>query len=428
MLKRAWLAAWVLPVSLLTACGGGGGGDATPLSEAPETGLSAAAALGKQLFDDTALSASGQQACRTCHVPSRAYAPDDGKPVSFGGPNGDLPGLRNTPSLTYGMYTPPFHLETDGTPVGGFFRDGRVNTLAEQAMGPFVNSFEMANRDAAEVVERLKTRPYLAAFTAIYGRDVLNNPDAALNAMARAIAAYEVEDASFHRFDSKYDAYVNGQTALSERELNGLRLFNDATRGNCAACHVSRGDKGIPALFTDFTYDNIGVPRNAAIPANDDFNTLAYVPRNGEGLGAPNHVYYDLGLCGPLRQELAANTSLCGAFKVPSLRNVAVTAPYFHNGVFGTLREALNFYVTRDSNAAHWYRKPDGTADQVYNDLPAALAANVNVSEVPYLPAIQPALSEAEIGDVIAFLCTLTDGFDPAHPENYRLPAQCKNP
>lgn len=414
---------------LLSACGGGGGGgDATPAAAQPGDKLSAAASLGRSLFFDTNLSVSGRQSCATCHVPSRAHAADDGLPVAFGGPNGDLPGLRNAPSLNYGQYTPPFHFETDGTPVGGFFRDGRVNTLAEQAKGPFVNRFEMANRDAAEVVERLKTRPYLADFTALYGADVLNQPEAALSAMARAIAAYETEDASFHRFNSKFDAVVNGQATLTARELNGQRLFNDTTKGNCAACHVSRGSNGIPALFTDFTYDNIGVPRNHALAANDDFTVLDYVPANGAGLGAPDHRYYDLGLCGPLRADIANKTSLCGAFKVPTLRNIALTGPYFHNGVFATLREALTFYVSRDSDAARWYRKPDGTADQIYNDLPKAMAGNVNIGEVPYLPALQPALNDAEIGDVIAFLCTLTDGFDPAHPEAYALPDQCQNP
>ncbi len=139
------------------------------------------------------------------------------------------------------------------------------------------------------------------------------------------------------------------------------------------------------------------MPRNDAIPANDD----------------PN--YFDLGLCGPARDDLATSRDLCGAFKVPTLRNIAVTAPYFHNGRFATLTEALKFYVRRDTNPEEWY--PIDAAGQVqnFNDLPTEFVANVNVTEVPYNRGLgdTPALSSAEIADVIAFLETLTDGFQP---------------
>ena len=405
------------------ACGGGGG-------DAPSSAvaLSPMAALGKTLFSDRALSSSGQQSCASCHLPSRAFASAGTAPVMDGGPNGGLPGLRNTPSLTYALYAPPFHFEVDGTPVGGFFRDGRVNTLAEQAMAPFLNPFEMANKDAGEVVSRLRQRPYLDRFTSLFGSDVLNQSEAALNAVGRAIATYETEAPEFHRFDSKFDAYTDGKVSFSASELNGLRLFNDTTKGNCASCHPSQANGGVPALFTDFTYDNLGVPRNAAIPANDDANQLFYVPHNGTALGDPDHVYYDLGLCGPLRTDLAAMTSLCGAFKVPSLRNVALTAPYFHNGEMATLHDVVRYYVTRNSDATNWYRAPDGMPDRLYNDLPAWLKGNVNTHEMPYIPAAQPALSATEIDDVVAFLCTLTDGFDPKNPGAYNQPDQCPNP
>ena len=207
------------------------------------------------------------------------------------------------------------------------------------------------------------------------------------------------DTAEFAPFTSKYDAFLAGRAQLSAQELRGLALFNDPTRGNCAGCHPSaRGRNGEPPLFTDFTYDNLGVPRNADIPANAD------------------PTYYDLGLCGPFRTDLPADRlDLCGAFKVPTLRNVALTAPYFHNGRFATLREALEFYVQRDTSPEKFYPLDAGGQVLKFNDLPDEFKNNVNTSEVPYdrRPGDVPALDGADIDDVIAFLSTLTDGFEP---------------
>lgn len=426
----------LLAAAMLAACSGGNSGSA-------DSGeLSAQAQLGKLLFEDTALSASGQQSCASCHVESRAFAGDDALAVPLGGPNMDLQGIRNTPSIMYASFTPPFHFESDGTPVGGMFRDGRANTLVEQAQGPFLSSFEMANADAAELIARLKTRPYLPQFTALYGSAVLDTPATALQRMALAIAAYESEDPKFHPFSSKYDAWTAGKASLSGDELAGLAIFNDATRGNCAGCHPSTPvSKSVPALFTDFTYDNLGVPRNADLAVNDDAQTLAYVNYNGtDGV----HRFYDTGLCGPVRGDLADKTALCGAFKVPTLRNIALTAPYFHNGRFATLQDALRFYVTRDTAPQDWFTlNGDGTVNK-FDDLPAAdggqfvvtphlagsdlsYLGNVNTSEVPYERHIGQAahLNSSEITQLLAFLCTLTDGYDPAAPASFAWPAQC---
>ena len=163
-------------------------------------------------------------------------------------------------------------------------------------------------------------------------------------------------------------------------------------------CHPSsRGLNGEAPLFTDFTYDNLGVPRNIDIPANAD------------------PAYFDLGLCGPFRTDLASRGDLCGAFKVPTLRNVAVTAPYFHNGRFRMLTDALGFYVRRDTNPEEWYPlAADGTPHK-FNDLPPQYRGNVNQQEVPYNrhPGDAPALSPDEIQLVIEFLDTLTDGYTP---------------
>jgi cytochrome c peroxidase len=194
-----------IAVLALTGCGGGNGGGSSTGTSSSATGDPAlAGAAGKAIFFDTSLSASGKQACGTCHVPTRAFAgdpaTDHGLPVPLGGPNMDQPGFRNAPSLMYASFTPPFSLSAG--PVGGFFRDGRASSLTAQAQQPFITAFEMANKDAAEVVGRLqKSSVTLQAFTAAYGDAVLADPDATLQDMGLAIAAYEAQS-EFHPFSS----------------------------------------------------------------------------------------------------------------------------------------------------------------------------------------------------------------------------------
>ena len=402
-----------------------------PPAVAPPT-LSPAAAVGRALFGDVALSASGRQSCASCHSPAAAFSAPNAAPTQFGGGSLTLQGLRNSPSIAYASLTPPFTLNTAPPPpgrppraVGGLMLDGRVATLAAQAQLPFITAFEMGNQNAAEVTQRLKQRPYLAQFSQVYGAATLNNPDATLRAMGQAIAAFEVESVGFHPFTSKYDAYLVGQATLSANEAAGLKLFTDPNKGRCAACHSAAPVNGQPALFTDRSYHAIGVPRNWAIAYNNDSTALpAFVPANGASLGAPGHNYYDMGLCGPVRTDLSARTDLCGLFKVPTLRNVALKATYFHNGVFNNLPDVLAFYTTRNSNPARWYKQADGSPDQLYNDLPKAYAQNVEPrgANISLIPSLNP----AEIKQVISFLCTLTDGFDPKHPAAYSNPAQCQ--
>jgi cytochrome c peroxidase len=381
---------------VLAGCGGGGG--PSPAADAAKA-LSAAALLGEKIFADASLSASGRQSCATCHEPATAHATNDpAASVPLGGLLMTTPGFRNAPSLRYLDATPAFFFD-DGTPTGGFDRDGRTADRIAQAERPFLAPHEMANPDRAAVIDKLARTPYAAEFRALFGADILRDPDAAFARVQYALAQYQLEDADFHPFDSKYDAFLAGRAQLTAQELRGLAWFNAPDKGNCAACHPSaRGTGGAPPLFTDFTYDNLGVPRNANIPANAD------------------PAYYDLGLCGPFRADLAASRpDLCGAFKVPTLRNVAVTAPYFHNGRFATLKEAVGFYVRRDTNPEEWYaRAADGTIEK-FNDLPPQFRGNVNVTEVPYnrKPGDAPALNEQEIDDLVAFLATLTDGYRP---------------
>jgi cytochrome c peroxidase len=445
---RGWGLALALS-GLLAACGGGSDSAPPPASGGSTSTLSATAQLGQKIFNDTALSVSGTQSCASCHVQSSAFAEDatasgvdHGSPVPLGGALMNQAGFRNTPSLMYTSLTPAFFFDSDGAPNGGFFRDGRAATLADQAVLPFTTPFEMANADAAAVIDKLKTRPYFADFQALYGAAVLNDPATALARMGTALAAFESEEPSFNPFSSKFDAYQRGQTQLTAQELRGLSLFNNATKGNCSACHPSTSANGsTPPMFTDYSYDNLGIPRNPLIAANNP-GAPSYVPVDStDGV----QIYYDLGVCGPFREQTLNLSASCGQFKVPTLRNIAVTAPYFHNGRFTTLKDAIGFYVRRDTNPEEWYpTNIDGTVTK-FDDLPAAYGGqfvvtpgmvgsdagylgNVNTSEIPYNRLIgdTPALSPDEIDDVITFLCTLTDGFDPSRPTAQVLPAQCQ--
>lgn len=386
----------LLGLLALSGCSAGSSGNGAP-DPAPTARLSDIAKLGEQIFQDESLSVSGRMSCQTCHEPQHAHAGLPTDAVSPGGPNLELSGLRNSPSIRYSSYTPAFHFERDGTPMGGFFRDGRAASLADQARRPFLDGREMANPSVVSVVDKLRRAAYVSEFLRLFGADVFDDPERAFDSAALALARYQQEDAEFHPFDSKYDAFLNGKARLTDPELRGLALFNDPSKGNCAACHPSaRGADGSPPLFTDFTYDNLGVPRNDAIPANAD------------------PAYRDLGLCGPQRADLADRSDLCGAFKVPTLRNISRTAPYFHNGRFATLEEVVSFYVRRDTNPEEWYPTGPGGVEK-FNDLPAALHRNVNTTEVPYnrKPGDSPALTQAEIADVVAFLKTLDDGYQP---------------
>lgn len=335
----------------------------------------------------------------------------------------DLPGLRNTPSLSYASFTPAFHFDAQQNPFGGFFHDGRAATLADQAEQPFLASFEMANADASEVLSRLEKRPYFTEFEAVFGAGVATDPTTALKDIGLALAAFETEDARFHPFSSKFDQFMAGKVQLSPDETAGYALFLNPSKGNCTACHVAAPSSG-PILFTDFSYDNIGVPRNWTIPANAANTSLPYVPANGLGLGAPNYRYYDMGLCGPLRTDQAISTR-CGLFKVPSLRNVALRHRYFHNGVFSNLQDVVAWYMSRDSNPTRWYQTAAGTPDVSYNDLPVLYDGNVNILEVPYLPGGPPPLTPREMNQLVLFLCTLSDGYDPTAAPTSQ-PQQCQ--
>ncbi len=355
--------------------------------------------LGEKIFADASLSASGAMSCATCHDPEHAHAQSNDLSVQLGGANFDVPGFRAVPSLQYISLMPAFGFASDGTPSGGFNRDGRAKDLLVQALRPLFAAHEMANASPADLVARMMRTPYADELRQVFGDAIFDDEQGTLLAVAFALAQYQRLDPDFRPFNSKYDLFLAGKLRLAPEELRGLALFNRTDKGNCAACHLSgRGPDGSPPMFTDFTYDNLGVPRNPQIPANLD----------------PD--YRDMGLCGPERTDLADRTDLCGSFKVPTLRNVATRKVFFHNGQFKTLRDALRFYVRRDTNPEEFYPHDENGVAQKFNDLPSDLSGNVNTAEVPYdrLLGEAPRLTDAELDDLEAFLNTLTDNYQPA--------------
>ena len=378
----------------LSGCGGGSSGNAALDSASAAGGLSAPARLGEAIFKDASLSASGRLSCSTCHDPASAHAPANALAAQAGGVLQNVQGHRGAPSIRYLSFNSAFRFAADGTPTGGFFWDGRAGSLQDQAARPFLTAHELANVSIAEVVSKLARASYAAEFQQVFGADIFSRPDDAFARVAFALQQYQREDAEFHPFSSRYDDFLRGTASLSAQEVRGLALFNNADKGNCAGCHPSgKAADGSHPLFTDFSYDNLGVPRNPELAQNDD------------------PAFFDLGLCARDGGDLAARADLCGAFKVPSLRNVARRGALFHNGRFKTLKEALTFYVQRDTDPDKWYpRQADGSVDK-FDDLPLIYRRNVNTAEAPYnrRPGDAPALGDAEIDDLIAFLKTLND-------------------
>ncbi len=368
--------------------------------------VAAMAALGRTMFSDPSLSASGKMSCATCHSPEHAFGPPNNLAVQLGGKEMKTLGTRAVPSLRYIQNVPAFtehFFDDDGNdsidagPTGGHNWDGRAPSTHDQARIPLLSMHEMGNADAAEVVAKLKKASYAAQFRATFGEDIFDNQEQAFKWALMALEVFQESPTEFYPYNSKYDAFLRQQTQLSKQELNGLRLFNDPAKGNCASCHISEiTASGAFPQFTDYGLIAIGVPRNPHIPANAD-------PK-----------YFDMGLCGPDRTDLKDKTEYCGMFKTPSLRNVATRQVFFHNGAFTSLEQVMKFYVQRDTQPQKWYpRDKDGTVHK-YDDLPEEYRGNVNV-EAPFdrKPGDRPALTDGEIKDVIAFLKTLNDGYRP---------------
>ena len=380
---------------------------AEPLTR-PEAYARAAALhdLGKRLFFDSSLSASGKMACATCHDPKHGFGPANALDVQLGGKDMRQPGLRATPSLTYIQAVPQFtahyyeaddegDASVDNGPTGGLTWDGRVDRKRDQAAVPLLSDYEMANKKLADVVARVRQGPYADDLRKIYGPQVFDNDAKAFAAITEALDVYQQDNRLFYPYSSKYDAYLAGRATLTPQEARGLELFNDPGKGNCGNCHRSSpGDDGTPPQFTDYGLIALGLPRNRNIPANAD-------PK-----------YFDLGACGPLRTDLAGQAEYCGLFRTPSLRNVALRKTFYHNGSEHDLHKAIEFYVERDTAPEKWYPRDAAGRVMKFDDLPQQYRANIN-SEPPFggKPGDKPALSSRDVDDIVAFLKTLTDGY-----------------
>ena len=340
--------------------------------------------LGRMLFFDTRLSLERTQSCASCHEPGRAFS-DPGTnrlagAVSLGGDDVSL-GDRNAPALTYVRFTPEF-ARRDGEFTGGLFLDGRADSLVDQAGEPLLNPIEMALPDARAVRDRVRENPaYVELFEQLLGPGALASAGNALRAVATAIAAFE-SSAEFAPFDSKYDRYLRGEAALTrEEELGRILFFSNLV--NCNQCHALDTREARPGeVFTNYRFHNIGVPVNRRA-------------REANGLGV-RHV--DTGLQqNPRVQDAGA----AGRFRVPSLRNVAVTGPYMHNGVFEKLETAIVFYNKYLVGNAASRTNPETGQAWGKPEVPGTV-------ELEILGAGQP-LTDRHVKRLVAFLKTLTD-------------------
>ncbi len=331
------------------------------------------AEVGRLLFFDESLSNPVGQSCATCHDPLAAFS-DPGHSIVTPGIVDGLFGNRNAPSASYTMFSPSFYFDdTEELYIGGQFLDGRAKTLEDQAKLPLTNPVEMNNTDLAMVAGKIRAASYFNSLVELYGD--MSNDDVLLNNIADAIAEFE-RSPEVNPFTSKFDYVMDGKATFTTLEQQGMEVFMDTLKGKCALCHIIDPDPNSgKILFTDFTYDNIGIPKNL-------FNPFYAIPSEHNPDGAD---FIDLGLA-----ETTKSPENNGQFKVPSLRNVAITAPYFHNGAITSLEEAVHFYNVRDVE----------TFD------PAEVEETVNKDELGNL-----GLTLQEEMALVAFLKTLTDGY-----------------
>ncbi|MDZ7817619.1 MAG: cytochrome c peroxidase [Aliarcobacter sp.] len=285
-------------------------------------------ALGEILFFDKNLSFNRTQSCATCHNPNSGFTDDRNngisKMASLGDDNKSL-GDRQAPTASYAKFSPNFHFdEKKQKYIGGQFWDGRAATLEEQAGGPPLNPIEMGMSNKKDVVERIKENElYVNSFKKLYGNDILNNDEKAYDALTQvAIASFERTD-EFSPFDSKYDKYLKGEYDLTALEDLGKSLFFSNNNNSCASCHVLKGEDKKGETFTNYEFHNIGTPANLELRAKNGVKDI------------------DKGL---LNNPAVRDEKQMGKYKVPTLRNVAVTAPYMHNGVFNDLKTVIEFY------------------------------------------------------------------------------------
>lgn len=368
-----------------------------PFTGALASELNPQEALGRAIFFDTSLSEPEGQSCASCHVPEAGFSgPASATDGHAGVEPGVIPGRfgnRKAPSISYAAFSPIFYFdEVEKHYVGGQFWDGRAASLADQAKQPFLNPLEMNNSSGKSVCEKVQAASYVDQFPRSFAGQTLDcssDGEAGYALISRALAAFEAS-AEVNPFSSKFDFVLKGKAAFTPEEKHGRELFDDAKKAACAECHPStNADKGTPALFTDFTYDNLGMPANPNNPFYDQ----------DKGHNVDGKAWKDKGLGGIVNEA-----EFVGAFKVPTLRNVAKheegqIRTYGHNGLFTSLEDIVHFYNTRDVKGA----LPGG------HDWPQAeFPATKNTEELGNLK-----LSPSDEAALVAFMKTLSDGFDP---------------
>lgn len=359
-------------------------------ADAIDPGTGTVEGLGALLYHDRNLSMNRTQSCATCHAPDHGFVDmrDNGagagvsRAVSLGDDGASL-GDRNAPSLGYVGIIPDFRKAASGRYKGGFFLDGRAATLEEQAVTPLLNPAEMGMLERRAVVDRVRENPdYEAAFRKHYGEAVFDDEDRAYDALVASIAAFE-RSAFFRPFDSRYDRFLAGEVAFTEEEERGRDLFFAEGLTNCALCHRLRDGPGeLEETFSNYEYHNVGAPVNRAV-------------REANG---GSDVRADLGL---LANVAVDDPAEAGKIKVPTLRNVAITGPYMHNGVFNDLRTTVFFYNRYLTDDPAYQINPETGAAWGAPEFTHSLSRAELETGMP--------LSEDDIDALVAFLKTLTD-------------------
>ncbi|MFW3413211.1 cytochrome-c peroxidase [Aliarcobacter butzleri] len=337
--------------------------------------------LGRILFFDVNLSKNRTQSCATCHNPNAGFVDDRDngvKKMASLGDDGKSLGDRQAPTASYAKFSPIFHFDEKAKKyVGGQFWDGREATLEGQAGGPPLNPVEMGMSDKKAIVDRLKENTlYVDSFKKIFGADIFKNDDKAYEAMTIAIASFERTD-EFSPFDSKYDRYLKGEYDLTPLEDLGKSIFFSNNNNSCANCHVLKGEDKEGETFTNYQYHNIGTPANNELRAKNGVKAI------DEGLLANSNV---------------SDVAQKGKHKVPTLRNVAVTGPYMHNGVFKDLKTVVEFYDK--------YNNKDRNIDPETNkpwDEPE-VKDNISLQELK-----ANKLTDRKVEALVAFMKLLTD-------------------
>ena len=342
--------------------------------------------LGRSLFFDKNLSLNRTQSCATCHMPDQGFSDHRGEGIAAAaslGDDGKSIGDRNAPTASYAALTPEFHRNSSGIYAGGHFLDGRASTLEDQAGGPPLNPIEMGMPDKASVIERIKENAaYVDMFKAEFGWRIFKDTERAYKAMTQAIAAFE-RGKFFSPFDSRYDRYLRGEYTLTEQEDLGMTLFFSQQFTNCNICHQIKPTPSAEGeTFSNYEYHNIGVPENTA-------------------LRAINGVAEDFVDTGLLLHPDINDPRESGKFKTPTLRNIAVTGPYMHNGVFSDLRTVILFYNKFNSRSEKRQINPE-TGERWREP---EVADNISLKELE----TGPALDDRRIDALVAFLELLTD-------------------